>query len=107
MPRLDLGISWWRLICGTQLEVLAHNGLWGDLDWTPTGIDQQRLRHAEASSFPRMDTDFRRMNTDKLNFEHIRDVRSAQRASYPCPSVRNPCPSVENPKVLETRGASP
>src|SRR3954454_24749527 len=34
--------------------------------------------------------DFPRMNTDKLNFEYIRDIRSAQRVPYPCPSVAHP-----------------
>jgi hypothetical protein len=40
----------------------------------PTSIDHQRRRHAEASSFPRMDTDLPRMNTDKVRVEYTRDI---------------------------------
>ena len=66
----------------------------------------QHFRHAEVSSFPRMDTDGSRMDTDKVHVERIKCRGCIQSSIYPCPSVTHPCPSVENLKGLNTRGAS-
>src|SRR5690349_20906036 len=64
--------------------------------WLKSGFRVMPLVFQNLLDFPRMNTDWPRMDTDKLNFEHIREIRSARRVPYPCPSVANPCSSVEN-----------
>jgi hypothetical protein len=57
--------------------------------WLMLDFGVMRLMSPDHLDFPRMDTDEPRMDTDRSNFGYIRDIRSAQCVSYPCPSVEN------------------